>query len=255
MNKKNGTKVFIGGIAPETTIDTVRSYFEMFGMISHCKIEVGKRQLIHKGYGYVTVPDIRVVNRIIGQDHHIDGKRIDVEIAKKKIRKEKPIEDNSEAIKKEEIHQTCPPLKQIKQLDRNIISFQGHMRKYFERSAGIQDKPRASKLSKFQDASGIQVQSKKKHSVPCQSIKAICIQQEDQEMISGSIKVQKKQNDLHDQELLTQNFKSSKVKNRSDSKSRRSSRITEVIRDLDHQIDGLRLKPNSSYSSKVRSSR
>lgn len=255
MNKKNGTKVFIGGIAPETTIDSVRSYFEMFGMISHCKIEVGKRQLIHKGYGYVTVPDIRVVNRIIGQDHHIDGKRVDVEIAKKKIKKEKQIEDNSEAIKKEEIHQICPQIKQTRQLDRNIISFQGHMRKYFERPAGIQDKPRASKLSKFQDASGIQVQSKKKHSVPCQSIKAICIQQEDQEMSSGSIKVQKKQFDLLDQALLTQNFKSSKVNSRSDSKSRLSSRITQLIRDLDHQIDGIRFNPNRSYISRVRASR
>lgn len=86
MNKKNGIKLFIGCISPETSAERLRSYFEVFSIVVHCKIEVGKKLKLPKGFGYVTVPDMRSINRILGKDHHIDGKKVDVQIAKASLR-------------------------------------------------------------------------------------------------------------------------------------------------------------------------
>lgn len=85
MNKKNGIKLFVGGFAPETTQDDLERYFEQFSLVLHIRIEFGKKLKLPKCYGYVTVPDMHAVNRILTYGEHVlEGKKIDVEIAKDK---------------------------------------------------------------------------------------------------------------------------------------------------------------------------
>lgn len=88
MNKKNGIKLFVGGITPETTQETLRSYFECFAVVLHCRVEIGKKLKLPKCYGYVTVPEMKSVYKILDYPQHIiDGKKVDVEIAKDKGKK------------------------------------------------------------------------------------------------------------------------------------------------------------------------
>ena len=157
MNKKNGIKLFVGGIDPETTGESLKSYFEMFTVVVHSKVEVGKKLKLPKGYGYVTVPDMRAVNRILGQDHHIDGKKVDVEIAKGKSKNGKPAQDLTELIKKEALAISNLPTNETKREDRTITSPQNHngciMKKYLQQPSKAQSKPIHSKMPQQQPSS------------------------------------------------------------------------------------------------------
>ena len=67
MNKKNEIKIFVGGLSPVTTTETLRAYFESFTVVIYAKVEIGKKLRLSKGFGYVTVPDMRSVNRLVSQ--------------------------------------------------------------------------------------------------------------------------------------------------------------------------------------------
>lgn len=102
MGKKNGIKLFVGGLAPETTADTLREYFEMFSVVFHAKVALAKKLRIPKGFGYVTVPDMKSVNTIMSSKHLIDGRSTDIEIANSKNTKtaSPTLQPNRSTIKK-----------------------------------------------------------------------------------------------------------------------------------------------------------
>lgn len=89
MGKSSGIKLFVGGIDPETTKESMQAYFEQFTCVIHCKVETGKKLRLSKGFGYVTVPNLRIVEWLLSFEHHIDGKKVDIEVAIKKPKKVK----------------------------------------------------------------------------------------------------------------------------------------------------------------------
>ena len=89
MAKSNGIKLFVGGIDPITTRESMQAHFEQFTCVLHCKVETGKKLRLSKGFGYVTVPNMKIVEWLLSFDHVIDGKKVDIEIAIKKNKKKK----------------------------------------------------------------------------------------------------------------------------------------------------------------------
>ncbi len=90
MGKSSGIKLFVGGIDPITTKESMQSYFEQYTCVIHCKVETGKKLRLSKGFGYVTVPNMKIVEWLLSFEHHIDGKKVDIEVAIKKPKKKKP---------------------------------------------------------------------------------------------------------------------------------------------------------------------
>lgn len=139
MNKKNGIKLFIGGLSPETTSHSLKAHFEMFSVVVHSKIEVGKKLKQPKGYGYVTVPDMRAVTRILSHQHKIDGKIVDLEIAKGKSKGGRPAEDLNVFFDKEKTPSSFLPTNETRREPRKITSLLGHkgavFNKYFSQTA------------------------------------------------------------------------------------------------------------------------
>lgn len=92
MNKPTGIKLFVGGIEAHTNTESMQAYFEQYTIVLHCKVEIGKKLMLPKGFGYVTVPNMKVANWLLSYEHHIDGKRVDVELALKKYKKKKQLQ-------------------------------------------------------------------------------------------------------------------------------------------------------------------
>ncbi|GAA5911361.1 RNA-binding protein [Sporobolomyces salmoneus] len=70
-------KMFIGGLNWDTTDDTLKSYFEQFGSISHCTIMRDVETGRSRGFAFLTFDDAASVNAVMAREHHLDGKTID----------------------------------------------------------------------------------------------------------------------------------------------------------------------------------
>ncbi|GAA5962635.1 hypothetical protein JCM3765_006868 [Sporobolomyces pararoseus] len=70
-------KMFIGGLNWDTTDDTLKSYFEQFGTISHCTIMRDVETGRSRGFAFLTFDDSASVNAVMAREHHLDGKTID----------------------------------------------------------------------------------------------------------------------------------------------------------------------------------
>lgn len=249
MNKKNGIKLFIGGIAPETTAECLRSYFGMFSLVVHSKVEVGKKLKLPKGYGYVTVPDMRSVNRILGQDHHIDGKKVDVEVAKGKSKGGKPAQDLAELIKKEGNPMSTLPTNDTAKVDRKIMSLQGHMNKYFYQPSRMQPQVEHSKLSKLIMVPSNQVLSKDPASLRRDPFEPFNTNLQGHYKDLYNMEFQENQLQHH---LDTNNLIASKKLCFGQQAVRPIGRVTEALRLLNHREVNLRFNPTGSSSSRAR---
>ena len=81
MKRKNGIKLFIGGIAPETTSEALTEYFGQYSVILHVKVAYGRKFKLPKGFASVTIPDMKSVSKLLSKKHYIDGRYVDVMIA------------------------------------------------------------------------------------------------------------------------------------------------------------------------------
>ncbi|KAI4308575.1 hypothetical protein L6164_031633 [Bauhinia variegata] len=72
-------KIFIGGLAKDTTLDTFVKYFEKYGEITDSVIMEDDR---HTGrprrFGFITYADPSVVDQVIQEDHVINGKQVEI---------------------------------------------------------------------------------------------------------------------------------------------------------------------------------
>ena len=77
----NEGKVFIGGLAPTTTDDTLRGFMAQFGSVKEASVMMtqdwakgGKRS---RGFGFVVFEDASVIENVIGTPNlELDGKHV-----------------------------------------------------------------------------------------------------------------------------------------------------------------------------------
>jgi len=71
-------KMFIGGIARETTEDSLRAYFAKYGNIKDCILMVDKMTGNSRGFGFVTYSDPSSIDGVLKNcPHTLDNKRVD----------------------------------------------------------------------------------------------------------------------------------------------------------------------------------
>merc|ERR1719265_504122 len=73
----SAAKVFVGGLSPHSTADTLREHFEKFGVISDCAVinEPGTRK--SRGFGFVEFAD-GIPDGLLQQEHIVGQRRCGV---------------------------------------------------------------------------------------------------------------------------------------------------------------------------------
>ncbi|KAI4308578.1 hypothetical protein L6164_031636 [Bauhinia variegata] len=71
-------KIFIGGLAKDTTLDTFVKYFEKYGEITDSVIMKDRHTGRPRGFGFITYADPSVVDQVIQEDHVINGKQVEI---------------------------------------------------------------------------------------------------------------------------------------------------------------------------------
>ena len=74
-------KLFIGGLSPQTTKETMQSYFSAFGSIHDCTLMIDRGSGRSRCFGFITMSDSNSLENILSKDHIIDGKKVDCKIA------------------------------------------------------------------------------------------------------------------------------------------------------------------------------
>ena len=70
-------KLFVGGLAGETTTAGLQAYFQQFGAIEDAIVMVDRATQKSRGFGFVTFASQESATKAIADGHVIDGKRID----------------------------------------------------------------------------------------------------------------------------------------------------------------------------------
>lgn len=71
-------KLFVGGISWETSEDTFASYFGQYGEITDSVIMLDKHSGRPRGFGFVTFSDPTVADKVLEDEHVIDGRMVEV---------------------------------------------------------------------------------------------------------------------------------------------------------------------------------
>lgn len=71
-------KIFVGGVAWETTEDTFSKHFKKYGEITDSVIMKDKHTRMPRGFGFITFADPSVVEEVLNDDHVIDGRTVEV---------------------------------------------------------------------------------------------------------------------------------------------------------------------------------
>lgn len=75
------SKVFVGGLAHQTTKETFRAYFSQFGHITDSVVMATKMEGRGRGFGFVTFESPDVAEAVLSRPHIIDGKQVDCQKA------------------------------------------------------------------------------------------------------------------------------------------------------------------------------
>ncbi|KAI0524252.1 hypothetical protein KFK09_003617 [Dendrobium nobile] len=71
-------KIFVGGVAWDTTEETFTNHFAKYGMIIDSVIMKDKHTQMPRGFGFVTFADPTVLDKILEEEHSIDGRVVEV---------------------------------------------------------------------------------------------------------------------------------------------------------------------------------
>ncbi|XVF33854.1 hypothetical protein REPUB_Repub18cG0007600 [Reevesia pubescens] len=71
-------KIFIGGLAKDTTFTQFNKYFGKFGEIIDSVIMKDRYTGQPRGFGFITYADASVVDKVIEEDHVINGKQVEI---------------------------------------------------------------------------------------------------------------------------------------------------------------------------------
>ncbi len=69
-------KLFIGGIAWDTTEETLRDHFSQYGDVSQVVIMRDKTTGLPRGFGFVVFSDPSILDRVLQDKHTIDGRTV-----------------------------------------------------------------------------------------------------------------------------------------------------------------------------------
>ncbi|KAI5665446.1 hypothetical protein M9H77_15299 [Catharanthus roseus] len=78
IDDSSAGKLFVGGIAWETTEESFSRYFGKFGEITDSVIMMDKISGRPRGFGFVTFSDPEVANKVLEEEHVIDGRTVEV---------------------------------------------------------------------------------------------------------------------------------------------------------------------------------
>ncbi|GLT94225.1 hypothetical protein SLE2022_119780 [Rubroshorea leprosula] len=71
-------KIFIGGLAKDTTLEQFTKYFERYGEITDYVIMKDRHTGRPRGFGFITFADPSVVDTVMQEDHVINGKQVEI---------------------------------------------------------------------------------------------------------------------------------------------------------------------------------
>ncbi|KAL1811325.1 hypothetical protein DCAR_0623391 [Daucus carota subsp. sativus] len=71
-------KLFVGGIAWETSEESFSNYFSSYGEITDSVIMMDKLTGRPRGFGFVTFADSEVADKVLSKEHIIDGRAVEV---------------------------------------------------------------------------------------------------------------------------------------------------------------------------------
>nr|GMC79002.1 heterogeneous nuclear ribonucleoprotein 1-like [Ipomoea batatas] len=71
-------KIFIGGLAKDTTLDQFVKYFGKYGEITDSVIMKDRHTGRPRGFGFITYADPSVVDTVIAETHIINGKQVEI---------------------------------------------------------------------------------------------------------------------------------------------------------------------------------
>ncbi|XP_045207952.1 heterogeneous nuclear ribonucleoprotein A1, A2/B1 homolog isoform X2 [Mercenaria mercenaria] len=81
-NAENFCKLFLGGLAPETTEDSIKDHFGSYGTIVDCVVMRDQEKKRSRGFGFVTFSESSCVTDVqANRPHKIDGKQIETKRA------------------------------------------------------------------------------------------------------------------------------------------------------------------------------
>jgi len=87
--EKSGRKVFVGGIPISLTAADFRKFFENFGPVTDAQVMTERESGRSRGFGFVTFGDDETLEKVLGQQHSIQGKPVEVKRAEpKKVEKQ-----------------------------------------------------------------------------------------------------------------------------------------------------------------------
>ena len=70
-------KIFVGGLSAQTTRELLISHFQHYGVIQECTLMQDRSTGRSRCFGFVTMRDKEVVERILSEEQLIDGKKTD----------------------------------------------------------------------------------------------------------------------------------------------------------------------------------
>ncbi|CAO2188969.1 unnamed protein product [Urochloa humidicola] len=71
-------KIFIGGLSKDTTMGTFKEHFGKYGDITDAVIMKDRYTQKPRGFGFITFADPAVVDRVIEEEHVINGKPVEI---------------------------------------------------------------------------------------------------------------------------------------------------------------------------------
>ena len=74
-------KIFIGGLSWNTSETNLKNYFERYGKVADVALMFDKKTGQPRGFAFVTLEDASMVDRIVADEHTIDGRLVDVKAA------------------------------------------------------------------------------------------------------------------------------------------------------------------------------
>ncbi|KAM7397635.1 hypothetical protein PAMA_005783 [Pampus argenteus] len=85
MKKEPVKKIFVGGLNPEATEDTIREYFGGFGEIETIELPIDPKSKKRRGFIFITYKDEASVKKCLEKKYHnIEGGRCELKIAQPK---------------------------------------------------------------------------------------------------------------------------------------------------------------------------